>query len=279
MGKSLLTIDQLTNFDISMLTSMNYLDVVLNQDVTACLMFFQPSTRTRISFETACINEDISYIIFDQNTSSIQKGENIFDTVNTLYSMGIKIFIIRSSDNIIFDLYRYFKDIDDIHFINAGSGTEHHPTQALLDYATMKKYKPEVITIVGDIYNSRVAKSNITLLSKLDKQIRLLPYNPELVKDLESDNVTIFDNYRDALLYTDIVMCLRPQVSEVDSHKLYITNFLVRKFCPDAKIMHPGPVKYKTISKELAFSKNSLISDQVSNGVNIRRCLLKWVLE
>lgn len=281
-------IDDLANLALKLKKSANYPDI---SSKAVSLMFFENSTRTKISFELAAKNLSMKVINFDTQTSSINKGESLKETLENLYFIGINTCIIRTSDdNLIENL---IKEISyPIHLINAGSGKTSHPTQALLDYVTMKEIfgcvENKKITIVGDIEHSRVAKSNMTLLGKLGAKITVCA--PEYFKPSNlSQNITYSDSLKDAITDADVVMGLRIQkerIKEAFSEEEYIEKYrlnsnLLNKYAPNAVLMHPGPVNrdIEITSELLDCEKGKTILEQARNGMFTRMALLKTIME
>lgn len=246
------------------------------------LMFFENSTRTRFSFECALNKLKANSYIFDNSKSSSQKGEEMFDTINNLSAIGINSFIIRTTEeNLIGKLKQefYYKPVS---FINAGEGKSSHPTQALLDYFTMKEKLGTVenkkIVIIGDIKHSRVAKSNISLLRKMGAKI--ITCAPNYFME-EIEGTTLEENLQKAIFGADVIMCLRIQherlteaISKDDFIKRYQIN--VQNMPHNAILMHPGPVNRDVeIAGELLDSKiGETILNQAENGVYIRMAIL-----
>ena len=205
-----------------------------HQNANVINMFFENSTRTRLSFEMAENKINCKKFNFSYDTSSINKGEDIFDTINNLSAIGMNAIVMRHQDNdLIKELSkkRYYQDIS---FINAGSGTNAHPSQALLDYYTIKKHfldlSQKTITIVGDIAHSRVARSNIALLKKFNMKIRCLA--PEYFTGEKIDGVEYYTSLKDAFLNADIIMALRIQKERIQEHidfDDYIKNYQITK--------------------------------------------------
>ncbi len=253
------------------------------------LMFFENSTRTKISFEIAAKKLGMEVINFNEKISSINKGETIRDTLENLYFMGISSVIIRTAeDNLIDNL------IDSINypmkFINAGSGKASHPTQALLDYFTMTEHLEEIegkkVVIVGDIEHSRVAKSNINLLKKFAANITICA--PEYFKPKEDLEVTYTPILKEALEDAKVIMGLRIQKERIEEYydeKEYINNYrldtkIIEKYAPEAIIMHPGPVnrEIEMTSELIDSEKGQTILEQVQNGVFVRMAILNKML-
>lgn len=250
-------------------------------------MFFENSTRTKMSFEMAINKLNAKKYDFCADTSSLNKGEDLFDTINNLSAIGISTVVLRHSDNqLIKDLSceKYFQEVS---FINAGSGTNAHPTQALLDYYTMKRQflnlSDKTITIVGDIAHSRVAMSNITLLKKFGVNIRCLA--PENLTGERIDGVQYYTNLKEAFEGADIIMALRIQKERIQEHvdlEEYIKNYQITKenLPYAAFLMHPGPInKDIEISSDVLKTQNArTILNQAKNGVYIRMAVLDMIL-
>ncbi len=259
-------------------------------------LFYENSTRTRSSFELAgkYLSADITN--FSISTSSVKKGETLQDTAQTLIQMGADSVIIRHQDSgVPFQLAEFLPE--NISIINAGDGTNEHPTQALLDLYTMKEtfnseeksldlLKGKKITIIGDILHSRVARSNIWLLQKLGVEINLCgppTLLPECFKDF---GVNVYWNLDKAIKDSDFVMVLRLQIERQEKglipcldeyHRLFgLTHERLRLAKKNVKVLHPGPMNRGVeITSQLADDTNySLINKQVSNGVAVRMALL-----
>ncbi len=260
------------------------------KDKTACLMFFENSTRTKISFEVAAQNLGMKVINFDNTTSSINKGESLKETVENLYYIGIDAVIIRTSDdNLIENLNKQISY--PIKFINAGSGKTSHPSQALLDYFTMREklgnLKDKKITIVGDIEHSRVAKSNIELLTKFGAKVVITA--PEYFKpNIIPDGAIYISDLKEAISDADVIMGLRIQkerIKQAYNEESYICNYrldskLLENYAPNAILMHPGPVNrdVEITSELLDSTKGKIILEQARNGVFARMAILNQLL-
>lgn len=295
MLNDFIKISSLTKNEISSLIddANAFKSLAKNSDVkgkTACLMFFENSTRTKISFEVAAKNLDMRVINFDNATSSINKGETLKETVENLYFIGIDTVIIRTSnDTLIEDLKNNVEY--PIKFINAGSGKSSHPSQALLDYFTMKEKLGDVcgkkIVIVGDIEHSRVAKSNIELLKKFGAEIVICA--PEFFKpEVQLDGAVFEADLKTAIKKADVVMGLRIQrerILEAYSEEEYIKNYrlnseILEQYAPNAILMHPGPVNrdVEVTSELLDSTKGKIILEQARNGVYARMAVLNQLL-
>ncbi len=258
----------------------------------AALMFFENSTRTKFSFEMALNKLGASVYNFETSKSSLSKGEDFFDTLNNLAAIGFDACIIRTGEEGLIkrtiketeDSRKFFKNIA---LINAGEGVSAHPTQALLDFVTIKENFKNLnglnLVIVGDIRHSRVAKSNIELLSRFGVNIKCAA--PEYFKDETLKNVVWCENLNEALKDADIVMTLRIQkerIQDIIEFEDYIKNFQVNENnLPDGCIlMHPGPVNRDVeLSSALIDSKRGkTILNQAHNGVFTRMAVLEAIL-
>ena len=255
-------------------------------------LFFEASTRTRISFEIAAKRLGADAISISSQGSSVSKGETLLDTVSTLSAMRPDVIVMRhAASGAPHFLARHLP----IPIINAGDGQHEHPTQALLDARTILDNRPSLeglrVAIIGDILHSRVARSNIHLLSKFGADIVLCgpaPLVPQDLKDLAS-GVSITYDIKQALRNTDIIMMLRVQLERQNEtsfpageysrfYGLRAENLALAK--PDAIVMHPGPMnRGREISTEVADSSRSVILSQVENGIAVRMAVLERVLQ
>lgn len=255
-----------------------------------CLLFAENSTRTRFSFEMAANKLGINIYNFDADRSSFSKGESMKDTIENLSAIGIDAVVIRHGEAGVVE--RAITEVDaPITFINAGDGNNAHPTQALLDFYTMKKHLDTVegkkVLIVGDIRHSRVARSNIGLLQKFGAKIHLCA--PEYFKDYSIEGVVWEETLEDALLGADVAMFLRIQKERLEegiSLDGYVQKFgltlpkLENYAKKDVIIMHPGPVNRDVeISSEILDGEyGRVILEQVKNGVFVRMAVLDLLL-
>lgn len=259
---------------------------------TVVNLFFEDSTRTRISFEAAAKRLSADVINFSAKGSSLSKGESLKDTALTLQAMGADAVIIRHGASGAPHQLARQKWIRGA-VINAGDGTHEHPTQALLDAFTIRKHLKSdtgdlsglVVAIVGDVLHSRVARSNVLLLQKLGAQVILIAPPTLLPVGVESWGAKISYSLDEALSMCDVVIMLRVQRERMEdlyfpSEREYSRNFglsaqrmsLLKK---EAIIMHPGPMnRGLEISAESADSSKSVIVEQVSNGVSVRMAVL-----
>ncbi|KYG35828.1 aspartate carbamoyltransferase catalytic subunit [Priestia endophytica] len=248
-------------------------------------LFFEPSTRTKSSFEVAERRLGLDVIPFDVTTSSVQKGETLYDTVQTLSSIGVEAVVIRHTED------EYYKDLIgkiSIPVINAGDGCGQHPTQCLLDLMTIKEefgvFEGLNVAIIGDLRHSRVARSNVEILGKLGANILLA--GPEEWKDssLEGTYVTVDE----AVEKADVVMLLRIQLERHEKdedlrayHEQYgLTIEREKNMKKGSIIMHPAPVNRGVeIADELVECSRSRIFKQMENGVYIRMSVLARSLQ
>jgi len=254
------------------------------------LMFYENSTRTRFSFEMAAHRLGINIYNFDAGTSSFSKGESLKDTIENLYEIGINGIVIRHSESGL--LERTVGEVNcPMVFINAGDGNHAHPTQALLDFYTMKKHLGSVsgkkVSIIGDVRHSRVAHSNATLLKKMGAEVCFCA--PKYFKD-DTHDVIFTDSLEEALKDADVAMFLRIQKERLEDripvfdyvHDYGLTMRKLEKFVKkDILIMHPGPVNRDVeISSEVLDSEwGKIILEQAHNGVFVRMAVLCLLLE
>jgi len=254
--------------------------------------FFEASTRTRTSFEIAAKRLSADSINISASTSSVAKGETLIDTARNLEAMAPDAIIIRHpSPGVPHQLARLVR----ASIINGGDGAHEHPTQALLDAFTIREHKGRIsglqVALIGDIMHSRVARSNVHLLTRLGAHVRvagprtlLPPYYDRLVEYSEG-TVTVCDRLEQALEGADVVIMLRIQRERMGeaffpSLKEYsiqygLTLKRLELATPDAIVMHPGPVNRGVeISSDIVDSSRSLILDQVTNGVAVRMAIL-----
>jgi aspartate carbamoyltransferase catalytic subunit len=295
-NKDLLGIKELSVEEINLIldTSAGFKDV-LGRDIkkvptlrgkTTVNLFFEPSTRTRTSFELAAKRLSTDVINFSVPTSSVVKGESLIDTALTVQALGADFIIIRhSSSGVPHLLAKKLR----VSVINAGDGTNEHPTQALLDAFTIREKKGKIegleIAIVGDIAHSRVAKSNIYSLKKLGARLRLIGPPTLIPKEMEVMGIDIFHNMEDGLRDVDVLMMLRIQMERqgkgfFPSTEEYSRNWgLTLERLSLAKdeviVMHPGPMNRGIeITSEIADGPRSVILDQVTNGLAVRMAVM-----
>jgi aspartate carbamoyltransferase catalytic subunit len=249
-------------------------------------LFYENSTRTRLSFELASKYMSASSANISASASSVAKGETLIDTGRTIDRMGTDIIIIRHPQSGAPHLLAKHVNAS---VINAGDGMNEHPTQALLDMFTMREKKGTLkglkVAILGDIYHSRVARSNIWGLTKMGAEVSLAGPATLMPPDIELTGVKVFNTIHEALIDADVVMALRLQL-ERQKKALFPTVREYSRFFglddnrlqlakKDALIMHPGPINRGVeLTSAVAGDENSVIEEQVTNGVAIRMALL-----
>lgn len=295
-NKDLLGIKELSVEEINLIldTSAGFKDV-LGRDIkkvptlrgkTTVNLFFEPSTRTRTSFELAAKRLSTDVINFSVPTSSVVKGESLIDTALTVQALGADFIIIRhSSSGVPHLLAKKLR----ASVINAGDGTNEHPTQALLDAFTIREKKGKIeglqIAIVGDIAHSRVAKSNIYSLKKLGARIRVIGPPTLIPKEIEGMGIDVFHNMEDGLKDVDVLMMLRIQMerqgkgffpsTEEYSRNWGLTLERLSLAKDDVIVMHPGPMNRGIeIVSEIADGPRSVILEQVTNGLAVRMAVM-----
>ena len=249
-------------------------------------LFFEPSTRTRISFELAAKRLGADTVSIAVNTSSVQKGENFVDTVKTIEALGADFIVLRHS---VAGSPQLLAETVNCRVINAGDGAYEHPTQALLDLFTLRERCGEIaglnVVIVGDIMHSRVAKSNIYGLLKLGAKVTVVGPPTLLPPGIEELGVRVMTNLDAALEEANVVNVLRIQKERQQKGlfpslreytRLYgLTKERLAGAPQDLIIMHPGPANLGVeISEEVATDPRSVITTQVTNGVAVRMALL-----
>ncbi len=249
-------------------------------------LFFEPSTRTRTSFELAAKRLSTDVINFSVPTSSVVKGETLLDTVKTIESYGVDYIVIRHASS---GVPHFIARHSDASVVNAGDGINEHPTQALLDAFTIQENKGQFeglkVAIVGDIIHSRVAKSNIYCLREMGAEVRVIAPPTFMPYHVDSLGVEVFFNMDEGLRDVDVIMMLRIQherqeggylpSSDEYSRLWGLTSERLSLADPDAIIMHPGPMNRGIeITSEVADTDRSVILDQVTNGVAVRMAIL-----
>ncbi|MBI4976344.1 MAG: aspartate carbamoyltransferase catalytic subunit [Spirochaetes bacterium] len=293
--KHLLGLEELSKTDIeSILTSAKSFKEVFTRSVkkvpaligkTVVNLFFEPSTRTRTSFELAAKRLSADVINFTASGSSVSKGETLIDTAKTIEALASDIIVMRHSESGAASLLS--KNVRSS-VVNAGDGMHEHPTQGLLDMFTMLEHKGRIeglnVVIVGDILHSRVARSNIYGLIKLGANVTLCG-PPTLVPSFSGLPVRIEYDLTKALENADVVNILRIQRERMDANyfpslreytKFFgLTTDKLAHAPKDILIMHPGPMNRGVeIAHEVADCKNSVITEQVTNGVAVRMAVL-----
>ena len=256
------------------------------RDMTIANLFFENSTRTKLSFELAEKRLSADVINFSSSSSSIKKGETLIDTVNNILAMKVDMIVIRHPNPGAALLLS--KNVDSC-IVNAGDGTNEHPTQALLDAYSLKERLGNLdgrkILIVGDILHSRVALSNIYALKLLNAKIKICSPLSLIPREIESLGLSIETNLDKALSWCDAVNVLRVQHERME--KSYFPNDReysllygldkkrISKLKRDILILHPGPINRGVeIKSDIVESNNSIILDQVENGVAVRMAII-----
>ena len=258
---------------------------------TAALAFFEPSTRTRLSFETASHRLGIAPVVFQTHGSSLEKGESLIETVPTIEAMRFDVIIIRHGSN---GMVEKIADSSSIPIVSAGEGTCSHPTQALLDVSTLLEYHGSVkglkVGVVGDIRHSRVARSQVALLRRLGASVRLCAPDEFLptAMDNEYNGLDRLASIEDVLRWWDVLSLLRIQrerigdnlvLSLADYRKQYAFTTHVASNHPSVTVIHPGPINSGVeVDEELLTNSNVLIRRQVTHGVAVRMAVLRWLL-
>lgn len=294
--KHLLGIKDITREDIELIfeTADNFKQVINRpikkvpslRDVTIANVFFENSTRTRLSFELAQKRLSADVINFSASNSSVKKGETLLDTVNNILAMKVDMIVMRhASAGAPHFLSRHIK----ANIVNAGDGTHEHPTQALLDAFSIREKLGSVsgkkIAIIGDILHSRVALSNIFALQKLGAKIMVCAPPTLLPKYLNQLGVQIEYDVRKALEWCDVANVLRIQLERqhikyfpsLREYSLYygINKKMLDSLKKEIVLMHPGPINRGVeLSSDAADSHHSIILDQVENGVAVRMAVL-----
>ncbi|MEC8257403.1 MAG: aspartate carbamoyltransferase catalytic subunit [Bacteroidota bacterium] len=292
----LLGIKYLTDADIELIfeTSSHFKQVINRpikkvpslRDVTIANLFFENSTRTKLSFELAQKRLSADVINFSASNSSVKKGESLIDTVNNILSMKVDMVVMRHPNP---GAAMFLSKHVNSSIINAGDGAHEHPTQALLDCFSIREKFGEVrgkkMVIIGDILHSRVALSNIFALKKLGADVMVCGPLTLIPKHIESLGIRVETNLEKALQWSDVANVLRVQfermkASYFPSNREYamqygITKKVLEKVNKELLIMHPGPINRGVeISTDVADSDNAIILDQVENGVAIRMAIL-----
>ena len=259
-------------------------------DKTIANVFCEPSTRTKSSFEIAAKNLGCSVIGFDISNSSVEKGESIYETVDALSLMGVDLCVLRHPESVIRDLTEYLPEII---FINGGEGSISHPTQALIDLMTVIEHKGSIddlnIVIVGDLDHSRVTSSFVEGISNFSFNSLTFCGHPCMSTKYSNPALGRYEPDLDAALHdADVVMTLRIQYERfeetldlnLDEYKqaYQLTSEKLEQAKGDAIVMHPGPVNYVEITESVYQSEQSVIRNQIANGVAIRMAVLSRFL-
>ncbi|MHA6249686.1 aspartate carbamoyltransferase catalytic subunit [Pontibacter sp. CAU 1760] len=294
--RHLLGIKDITPQDIQLIfeTADNFKDVLNRpikkvpslRDITIANVFFENSTRTRLSFELAEKRLSADVINFSSSSSSVKKGETLLDTVNNILAMKVDMIVMRhSSPGAPHFLSNHIK----ANIVNAGDGTHEHPTQALLDAFSIRERLGDVagkkVVIVGDILHSRVALSNIFALQKLGAEVMVCGPTTLLPKHIRQLGVLVETDVRKALQWCDVANVLRIQLERMQmkyfpslrEYTLYygINKKMLDSLDKEITLMHPGPINRGVeLSSDAADSHHSIILNQVENGVAIRMAVL-----
>lgn len=256
------------------------------RDITIANLFFENSTRTKLSFELAEKRLSADVINFSSASSSVKKGETLIDTVNNILSMKVDMVVMRHPNP---GAHNFLAKHVDAKIVNAGDGAHEHPTQALLDaFSIREEYgdlKGKNVVIVGDILHSRVALSNIFCLQKMGANVKVCGPLTLIPKYISSLGVEVITNLKEALNWCDVAMMLRIQLERQDmkffpSLREYSMLYGLDKQLLDSldkkiTVMHPGPINRGVeITSDVADSDQSIILNQVENGVAIRMAVL-----
>lgn len=257
------------------------------RDITIANLFFENSTRTRLSFELAEKRLSADVVNFSASSSSVKKGETLIDTVNNILAMKVDLVVMRHPNP---GAAKFLSERVDARVINAGDGTHEHPTQALLDaYSIREKHGEDFagkkVVIVGDISHSRVALSNIFCLQKLGAEVMVCGPTTLIPKHIDKLGVKVEHNLRTALEWCDVANMLRIQLERQEIQyfpslreytMLYgLDKELLNSLDNEITIMHPGPINRGVeISSDVADSNQSIILQQVENGVAVRMAII-----
>lgn len=294
--KHLLGIKYITEEDIQLIfkTASEFKEVINRpikkvpslRDITVANVFFENSTRTRISFELAEKRLSADIVNFSASSSSVSKGETLLDTVNNILAMKVDMVVMRHPAP---GAHHFLAQNIDANIINAGDGTHEHPTQALLDafsiYEKLGTLRGKKVVIIGDILHSRVALSNILCLQKLGAEVMVCGPVTFIPRYLHLMGVKVENNVRAALEWCDVANVLRIQLERQDityipslrEYAMYygINKSLLDDINKEIVIMHPGPINRGVeMTSDVADSHHSIILDQVENGVAVRMAVL-----
>ncbi|TNE70466.1 aspartate carbamoyltransferase catalytic subunit [bacterium] len=258
------------------------------RDKTIVNLFYENSTRTRISFELAQRRMGADVVNFAASNSSAKKGESLRDTIQNIESMKIDMVVVRHQSP---GVPHYLTRCVDAHIINAGDGAHEHPTQALLDMFTMRQYYGRIqglkVAIIGDIRHSRVVRSNIIGLKKMGAEITVCGPKTMIPLTAKELGVEVSYNLEETLAWADVAMALRIQLERMEhslfpSLREYHDQFGIKREhldkYPNFMIMHPGPINRGVeMEGDVADSERAVILDQVTNGVAVRMAVLYLV--
>lgn len=267
--------------------------VPLLRGKTIANLFFENSTRTRMTFELAAKRLSADVVNLNIQTSATSKGESLIDTLRNLQAMSVDLFVVRHpASGAVHAIAEQLHT--GVGLVNAGDGRHAHPTQALLDAFTIRYHKPQLetlsVAIVGDILHSRVARSQIEVLFSLGvPDLRVVAPNTLLPRDMKAFPVTVYQDVQQAMTDVDVVILLRLQKermqgaflpSEAEFFRCYgVTATLLKLAKPDAIVMHPGPMNRGVeIESSVADGQQSVILEQVSFGIAVRMAVLSLVM-
>lgn len=252
---------------------------------TVAMAFFEPSTRTKLSFDIAAKRLSADTLAFSSSSSSLTKGESLIDTLHTIEAMGVQMYVVRHQKS---GVPQFLQENTSGVVLNAGDGKHAHPTQALLDAFTLERHFGKLgglkIAIIGDIVHSRVARSNIILLEKMGAEVRFCGPGTLLPGHINIWDTDYIDSIDEAVDWADVVLVLRlqrermvsgilPSIREFSKYYGIRLEHFEKK--PELVLMHPGPVNYGIeLDYSLASYPNCLIQTQVTHGVFIRMALL-----
>ena len=294
--ENLTGIKDLTREDIELIfkTADSFKDVINRpikkvpslRDITIANLFFENSTRTRLSFELAEKRLSADVINFSASSSSVKKGETLIDTVNNILSMKVDMVVMRHPNP---GAAKFLSERIDAKVVNAGDGTHEHPTQALLDAYSIRERLGTVegkkVVIVGDILHSRVALSNIYCLQKLGAEVMVCGPTTLIPKYIHELGVKVEHNLIKALEWCDVANMLRIQLERQDikyfpslreySMQFGLTKEILDNLSKEIVVMHPGPINRGVeITSDVADSKQAIILQQVENGVAVRMAVI-----
>ena len=292
----LLGIKDLTKSDIDLIfkTADSFKEVINRpikkvptlRDITIANLFFENSTRTKLSFELAEKRLSADIVNFTAGNSSLKKGETLVDTENNILSMKVDILVMRHPHS---GAAKFLAEKTNTVIINAGDGTHEHPTQALLDCYSIKEKLGEVegkkVVLIGDIKHSRVALSNIFALKKLGAQVMVCGPTTLIPKHIKDLGVEVSHDMEKALKWCDVANVLRIQLERQDiqyfpsireySQQFQLNKEILQNIKKPITILHPGPINRGVeITSEIADSDNSIILNQVENGVAVRMAVI-----
>ena len=292
----LLGIKELTKSDINLIfkTADSFKEVINRpikkvptlRDITIANLFFENSTRTKLSFELAEKRLSADIVNFTASNSSLKKGETLVDTANNILSMKVDILVMRHPHS---GAAKFLAEKTNTVIINAGDGTHEHPTQALLDCYSIKEKLGEVegkkVVLIGDIKHSRVALSNIFALKKLGAQVMVCGPTTLIPKHIKDLGVEVSHDMEKALKWCDVANVLRIQLERQDiqyfpsireySQQFQLNKEILQNIKKPITILHPGPINRGVeITSEIADSDNSIILNQVENGVAVRMAVI-----